>query len=46
LSSYFLFSNKRRRELLDANKSLKITEASKIISEEWKKMSDEQKKTF
>jgi len=44
MSSYFLFSNQRRRELLDANRSLKITDASKIISEEWKNLTDEKKK--
>ena len=46
LSSYFLFSNERRKQLQAQYPQKKITELSKMISEEWKEMSDESKKQY
>eukprot|EP01083_Nonionella_stella_P119815 358482_1 len=40
LSSYFIFRNERRSVLLAENKDNKITENSKMISTEWKAMSE------
>jgi len=46
MSSYFLFNNERRRQLMSQNKNLKITEASKLIADEWKGISKEAKKVY
>eukprot|EP01084_Bolivina_argentea_P200295 342516_1 len=45
-SSYFVFSNKRRNELKDHYPDKKITELSKLISEEWKVMTADDKKIY
>lgn len=45
-SSYFLFSNQRRKELKVTNPDKKVTEISKIIASEWKKMDAAAKKPF
>ncbi|KAE9614082.1 putative chromatin remodeling & transcriptional activation HMG family [Lupinus albus] len=44
MSAYFLFTNDRRPALLAENK--KVLEVSKITAEEWKNMTEEQKKPY
>jgi len=46
LSSYFLFSNERRAVLQQKMPDKKLTELSKLISVEWKELSDEQKEKY
>lgn len=45
-SSYFLYSNHRRKQLKTENPEKKITEISKMIAAEWSKMSDADKKPY
>lgn len=44
MSAFFLYSNERRANLLEAGNNL--LEASKIIGEEWKNMTEEQKTPY
>ncbi|XP_021754323.1 high mobility group B protein 13-like isoform X2 [Chenopodium quinoa] len=44
MSAFFLYSNERRADLLE--KGHNLLEASKIIGEEWKNMSEEQKTPY
>ncbi|KAL2902727.1 High mobility group B protein 13 [Bienertia sinuspersici] len=44
MSAFFLYSSERRSDLL--GKGNNLLEASKIIGEEWKNMTDEQKKPY
>ena len=43
-TGYFAFCEERRSDLREKHKNLKITEISKLLSEEWKKVSDDKKK--
>merc|ERR1712228_937234 len=45
-SSYFLFSNERREQIKAENPSKKLTELSRLIADEWKKKSDDEKKVY
>jgi len=45
-SSYFIFSNKRRKEMKETNPDKKLTEISKMIAAEWKKMDGASKKPY
>jgi len=45
-SSYFIFSNKRRKEMKETNPDKKLTEISKMIAAEWKKLDDAAKKPY
>ncbi|KAL5552367.1 hypothetical protein UlMin_002543 [Ulmus minor] len=44
MSAFFLFTNERRADLVAEKKS--VTEISKITGEEWKNMSEEQKRPY
>lgn len=46
LNPYMNYSNSRRDALRAANPTLKITEISKLIGDEWKALSAEQKAKF
>jgi len=46
LSSYFLFSNERRSILQQKMPEKKLTELSKIISQEWKELDSERKEQY
>lgn len=43
-TGYFAFCDERRGPLREGHKDMKITDISKLLSEEWKKVSDERKK--
>jgi len=45
-SSYFVFSNKRRKEMKETNPDKKLTEISKMIAAEWKVMDNTSKKPY
>jgi len=45
-SSYFVFSNKRRKEMKETNPDKKLTEISKMIAAEWKLLDDAAKKPY
>lgn len=45
-SSYFIFSNERRNELKTQYPDKKITELSKLIADEWKAKTAEEKKVY
>merc|ERR1712154_281561 len=45
-SSYFIFSNERRPQLKETYPEKKITELSKLIAEEWKSKTAEDKKVY
>merc|ERR1712130_166084 len=45
-SSYFLFSNERREQIKAENPTKKLTELSRLIADEWKKKSDDEKKVY
>lgn len=45
-SAYLHFAASRREELKKENPSLKITEMSKIIGNEWKELSEDEKQPF
>ncbi|KAK8325044.1 hypothetical protein V6Z11_A11G022500 [Gossypium hirsutum] len=46
MSAFFLFSNERRAALLADTGSKNVLEAAKIAGEEWKNMTEEQKKPY
>jgi len=46
LSSYFLFSNERRSVLQQKMPDKKLTELSKIISQEWKELDGDKKESY
>ena len=43
-SGYFLFQNARRNEIREKNQDKKMSEIAKQIGEEWKTMTEEDKK--
>jgi hypothetical protein len=45
-SSYFIFSNQRRNQLKDQYPDKKVTELSKLIADEWRVKSAEEKKVY
>jgi len=45
-SAYMYFSNERRTALREEKPGLSITDCSKIIGGEWKKLTDEQKQPY
>eukprot|EP00743_Colponemidia_sp_Colp-15_P001567 GILK01001712.1.p1 GENE.GILK01001712.1~~GILK01001712.1.p1 ORF type:complete len:845 (-),score=150.63 GILK01001712.1:357-2891(-) len=46
LSAYFIFSGEKREEIKKANPEAGITDIAKLISAEWNKLDDDQKKPF
>jgi len=46
LSSYLIFSVTRQRDIKAKNPSATFAEISKIVSEEWKNLSEEKKKKY
>jgi len=45
-SAYFLYLSERRTQLKTSDPDKKVTEVSKLIGQEWKKLSDEAKKPY
>lgn len=45
-SSYFLWQNDKRAGIKEKNPDKKIGELAKIMGEEWKKISDKEKKKY
>ena len=46
LSAFFLFRQERYQDVTNAHKGKNVAEITKIISEEWNKLSDERKKKY
>ena len=46
MNAYFLFANENRNKIQSQNPDLKITEISKILSENYKKLSDKERKVY
>lgn len=45
-SGFMFFSQERRKALKEEQPTLSITEASKVIGAEWRKLTDEEKKPY
>lgn len=45
-SGFMFFSQERRKTLKDEQPGLSITDASKVIGAEWRKLTDEEKKPY
>merc|ERR1711936_249156 len=46
LNAYMMFANEKRPELQKKHPELKITEIAKMIGEEWRSMSDDEKSPY
>ncbi|KAL1916519.1 uncharacterized protein VTP21DRAFT_5710 [Calcarisporiella thermophila] len=46
LSAYMLFSQEKRKQVLEENPDVKFTEVGKLLGAMWKELSEEEKKIY